>query len=64
MIKEVVKKRFSRLFNLVLEKNLYVNDMVLGIGFEEGCWSWKRNLFAWEVELVEDCKVILSNIST
>lgn len=35
MVEDVVKKRFSRLFNL--EKNVYVNDMVLGKGFEEGC---------------------------
>lgn len=37
MVEDVVKKRFSRLFNLALEKNVYVNDMVLRKGFEEGC---------------------------
>ena len=30
----------------------------------DGCsWGWKRILFMWEVELVEECIVLLSNIS-
>jgi len=29
----------------------------------DGCsWGWKRILFMWEVELVEECMVLLSNI--
>jgi len=42
---KVVKERFTSLFNLSMEKNIYVKDMVLGIGVEGDCWSWTRNLF-------------------
>jgi len=27
------------------------------------CWSWRGDLFVWEVELVEECIVLLYNIS-
>ena len=60
---EVLKNCFSRLFNLALEKSVFVADMVLGIGVEWGWWRWRRNLFIWEYELVEECKVLLFNIS-
>lgn len=38
------------------EKKSFVKDMVLRIRVEEGCWSWRRNLFVWKVELVDECK--------
>jgi len=57
----VVKERFSSLFNLTIEKKIYGKDISLSISFEGG--GWRRNLFTSEVELVEECKVLLSNIS-
>ena len=59
---EALKECFSRLFNLALETNVYVKGMMLGNDIEGGCWSWRRNLLVWEVELLEKCKVLLSNI--
>jgi hypothetical protein len=40
----VVKEHFNKLFNLVMEKNLYVKDVVLVVGVEGSCWSWTIQL--------------------
>jgi len=57
------KYHFSRLFSLPWKKNVFAKDLVLRIMVDGGCWSWRRNLFVWEVELVHEYKVLLSNIS-
>lgn len=59
---DVLKECFSRLFNLALVKNIQVRDMVLGRSIEEGCWSWRRKLFVWEIQGMEECRVLLFNI--
>jgi len=50
---EMAKERFSRLFNLAMEKKNYGKDTPLGIGFERGVWrriyilerlSWFRSV--------------------
>ncbi|XP_024626821.1 uncharacterized protein [Medicago truncatula] len=53
---------FSRLFDLSENKGVTVREMfVLGWGADGGAWSWRRRLFAWEEELVEECVERLDN---
>jgi len=35
----------------------------LGLGEGGGAWKWRRQLFAWEEEMVEDCRDILLGVS-
>lgn len=34
-----------------------------GMNAKVGYWGQRRNLFVWEVKLVEECKILLPNIS-
>ena len=56
--------RFSRLFDLAENKDITVRDM-FSMGWEDGGegWQWRRRLWAWEEELVAECRVLLSNIN-
>ena len=60
---DVLRERFSRLFNFALEKNATLKDMVLGSCVEIVRWSWRINLFVWKERLVVKCNVLLTNIS-
>lgn len=62
LVGEVVNECFKRLFKLLMEKNAYVKDMIYGIRLEGCCWSWIRNLFTSEIDLMDECKILLSNI--
>ena len=48
--------RFARLFDLTMNKLSTVVDMC-ALGWEDGgdAWSWRRRLWAWEEEMVEEC---------
>jgi len=35
----------------------------LGWGATGGGWQWRRALWVWEEELVEECRLLLSNVS-
>ena len=56
--------RFSRLYLFPDFKGKSRADMLsLGWGEGGGAWKWWRQLFAWEEELVEECKVVLVDVS-
>jgi len=56
--------RFNRLFDLVLNKSIIVKDMFsLGWGASGVGWQWCRALWVWDEELLEECRLVLSNVS-
>jgi len=58
------RARFSRLFDLALNKSITVKEMfVLGWGVWGEAWRWCRRLWEWEEELLEECRILLANIS-
>ncbi|PNX58814.1 receptor-like kinase, partial [Trifolium pratense] len=57
-------ERFGRLFSLAETKPHTVAEMFsLGWGPDGGAWVWRRQLRAWEEELLGECQLLLSNIS-
>ncbi|GAU20544.1 hypothetical protein TSUD_131020 [Trifolium subterraneum] len=59
-----LSRSFSRLYDLVVDKNILVADMFedgWGVGGE--AWKWRRRLFAWEEDLVAGCIARLANVS-
>lgn len=50
-------RRFGRLFDLATNKLISVANMFV-LGWEEGggVWSWRRRLWSWEEELLEECR--------
>jgi len=59
-----LKERFHRLYDLSNHKDMTVGEMhALGWGEEGEAWGWRCRLLAWEEELVEEVKLLLSNIS-
>jgi len=38
---------------------------MFALGWDEGggAWRWRRQLWAWEEELVEECRTLLLNVS-
>jgi len=58
-----LRERFSRLFDLALDKCVSVADMqALGWGEGDEVWTWCRRLLTWEEELAKECSMIISNI--
>ena len=56
-------RRFARLFDLTTNKLSTVADMLDCSGEDGGAvWSWRRRLWVWEEELVEECMILLTNI--
>ena len=55
--------RFARLFELTTNKMSTVADMY-SRGWEEGgeSWSWRRRLWVWEEEMLEECRLLLDNV--
>lgn len=59
-----LRERFKRLYDLSIHKNLNVGEMhVLGWGEDGEVWGWRRQLMAWEEELVEEVKLLFANVS-
>ena len=57
-----LKNKFSRLFDLSVEKECSVEKMGRVLGAVEGRESlWHRRLFAWEEESISECYVLLRN---
>jgi len=54
---------FSHLFDLATNKLSTVADM-FALGWEEGgeVRSWRRRLWAWEEELVVECRHLLNDV--
>jgi len=57
-------RRFRRLFVLDENKSFKVAT-VHELGWEEGgiCWRWTRRLWAWEEELLKECRALLYDAS-
>jgi len=56
-------ERFSRLFDLTVNKSITVKDMFhLGWGQRGGGWQWRRRLWVWEEELLAECRLLLSDV--
>ena len=59
----ILKRNFSRLFHLAVNKMATVAEM-FSLGWGEGgeVWKWQRRLLAWEEDQVRECCVILTNV--
>ncbi|GAU29001.1 hypothetical protein TSUD_165190 [Trifolium subterraneum] len=57
-------ERFGRLFDLVVNKSCSVAEM-FSVGWEEGgeTWVWRRQLWAWEEDMLRECQTLLLNFS-
>ncbi|CAJ2672661.1 unnamed protein product [Trifolium pratense] len=59
-----MRERFGRLFVLAETKSHTVTEMfVLGWGRGGEAWKWRRQLRAWEEELLGECQSLLLDIS-
>ena len=58
-----LQTRFSRLFDLTTNKLSTVAGMS-ALGWEDGggAWSWRKPLWVWEEELVEECRQLLNGV--
>jgi len=56
--------RFARLFDLTTNEFSIVADMC-ALGWEVGgeAWSWRRRLWVWEEEMVEECRILFNNVA-
>jgi len=56
-------RKFARLFDLTTNKFSTVAD-IYALGWKDGgeAWSWRRRLWVWEEELVEECRILLANV--
>ena len=56
-------RRFARLFDLTTNKFSTVAD-IYALGWEDGgeALNWRRRLWVWEEELVEECRILLANV--
>ncbi|KEH41231.1 hypothetical protein MTR_1g046940 [Medicago truncatula] len=57
-------ERFPRLFDLSENKSITVADL-FSLGVERGgeAWKWRRRLWAWEEEELEECRALLTDVS-
>jgi len=57
-------EQFSRLFDLVVDKYINVANM-LSLRLSRGGegWSWRRRLWAWEENVLEECRALLLDVS-
>ena len=59
-----LRERFSKLFDLALNKSITVKDMFLhGWGEGGGGWQWRGRLWVWEEDLLAECRLLLSDVS-
>ncbi|GAU49924.1 hypothetical protein TSUD_180420 [Trifolium subterraneum] len=57
-------ERFGRLFELTEAKPCSVAEMaLLGWGVSGEAWEWRRQLRAWEEEMLRECQTLLLNIT-
>ena len=54
---------FGRLFDLATTQLITVADM-FELGWEEGgeAWRWRRRLWAWEEDMLAECRQLLDEI--
>ncbi|GAU10440.1 hypothetical protein TSUD_422840, partial [Trifolium subterraneum] len=59
-----LREWFGRLFELAETKSRSVAEMFsLVWGVDGEAWQWRRQLRAWEKELLRECQILLSNLS-
>ena len=52
--------RFSKLYDLSLDREVLVSDMFQGgWGIDGEAWRWRRRLFVWEEEMLGDRTLLL-----
>lgn len=57
-------ERFLRLFDLAENKTVTLADMFSIDSMQDGeGWSWRRRLWAWEEELLEECRALLLDVA-
>jgi len=55
---------FGRLFDLALNKSITVKEMFDQRWGDEGeAWQWRRHLWVWEEELLDECRLLLADVS-
>ena len=55
--------RFSRLFDLAENKIITVaNFFSLGLARDGEGWRWRRRLWTWEEDMVEECRALLFDV--
>ena len=60
---EALSVRFSRLYDLSLDREVSVSDMFHGgWGVDGEAWRWRRRLFVWEEEMLGDLTLLLQNV--
>jgi hypothetical protein len=58
------RDRFTRLYDLSMLKSESVFNMnLLGWGDGGGAWNWRRTLFAWEEEMLEQLRLLLLTVT-
>ncbi|GAU14517.1 hypothetical protein TSUD_250590 [Trifolium subterraneum] len=59
-----LRERCGRLFDLAVNKSVFVADMFqLGWGVGGEAWVWRQPLRAWEEEMLGECQALLLTIS-
>jgi hypothetical protein len=59
-----LSERFPRLFELAENKLETVAGMFsLGLGHGGEGWRWRRRLWVWEENLLDECRVVLFDVS-
>ncbi|MCH83014.1 LINE-1 reverse transcriptase like [Trifolium medium] len=57
---EKLRDQFNRLYDISLDKDKTVAKMLTEVdGERKILWSWRRNLFSWEEELVDVCNGVV-----
>ena len=58
-----LRRRFGRLFDLATTQLISVADM-FELGWEEGgeAWRWRRRLWAWEEDMLAECRQLLDGV--
>jgi hypothetical protein len=56
--------RFPRLYSISLQKEAFISE--IRVNNDEGVhweWHWRRELFAWELELLEEVKIVVPMVA-
>ena len=59
-----LRERFSRLFELAVDKtDIVANMFSLGLVHGGEGWRWRRRLWAWEENVLDECRALLLDVS-
>ena len=55
--------RFRRLFDLAENKSITVANLFsMGLVRDGDGWSWRRRLWVWEEDMLEECRALLFDV--